>query len=280
MKKIFLSFIFCSIVFSVKSQSNYTITIHLKNCKDTIAYLTYYQFDKTLIKDTCRSIKNGKIVFTGNGKLEKGIYSLVSQQKTIYFDFFVDNENQNLEFKNDMGRDVFEGLYAVNSPLENAFFDYVKFIAKQNKAFQNYKQSIELKNQKDSLHLIDKQKEFDQLIQEYEHKFLDKNRGTYIADVMNLKMEKVLKDVPKASNGRPDSLVVYKYYRNHYWDDVNFKDEGTMRNPFFFPKFKKYFESVVPINPDSVTVEIDKILDKPIQGGLMYKLMLACTSSN
>lgn len=275
MKKFFLSFIFCCIVFSAKSQSNYSITINLKNCNDTIAYLTYYQFDKTLIKDTCANIKNGKIIFKGKGKLEKGIYSLVSQQKSIYFDFFVDDQHQNIEFKNDLGPNVFEGLSAVNFPLENEFFDYIKFIGKQNKEFQNYKQSIELKTKKDTLRLLEKQKEFDKPIQEYEYQFLDRNKGTYIADVMNLKMEKVLKDVPKASNGRPDSLMVYKYYRNHYWDNVDFKDEGIMRNPFFFTKFKKYFESVLPINPDSVTVEIDKILDKPKQGSLMYKLMLA-----
>jgi nicotinate-nucleotide adenylyltransferase len=32
---------------------------------DTLAYLTYYQMDKTYIKDTCTTIKNGKIIFEG-----------------------------------------------------------------------------------------------------------------------------------------------------------------------------------------------------------------------
>ena len=104
---------------------------------------------------------------------------------------------------------------------------------------------------------------------------MDKNKGTFIADVLNLKMEKVLKDVPNASNGRPDSLMVYKYYKKHYWDNVNFKDDGTMRNPFFFNKLKKYFESVVVTNPDSVIVEVDRILDKTKAGSLINKLMLA-----
>ena len=97
MKKIFFLF-FCLSVFTSHAQNGYDITINLKNCKDTLAYLTFYQFDKTLIKDTCTTIKNGKIVFTGKTKLNKGVYSLVSQQKTIYFDFFVDDTNQKLEF--------------------------------------------------------------------------------------------------------------------------------------------------------------------------------------
>ena len=89
MKKLLVASIFCfSSLFAV-AQSGYEITINLKNAPDTLAYLTFYQFDKTLIKDTCTNIKNGKIVFKGKGKLDKGIYSLVSQAKGIYFDFFI-----------------------------------------------------------------------------------------------------------------------------------------------------------------------------------------------
>jgi len=275
MKKFLLALVFCFSTFYAHSQSGYDITINLKNCNDTIAFLTYYQFDKTLIKDTCTNIKNGRIVFKGKGKLDKGIYSLVSQQKSIYFDFFIDDETQKIEFNNDIAVNNIEGLIAVNSPRENDFLDYIKFIGKQNKEFQDYKNTIAPKTKKDTLLLNDKQKELDKGIQEYEQKFLDKNKGTFIADVLNLKMEKVLKDIPKASNGRPDSLMVYKYYKTHYWDNVDFKDDGTMRNPFFFTKFKKYFESVVVTNPDSVIVEVDRILDKTKSGSLLNKLMLA-----
>lgn len=275
MKKFLLAFVFCFSAFYAHSQSGYEITINLKNCNDTIAYLTYYQLDKTFIKDTCTNVKNGRIVFKGKSKLDKGIYSLVSQQKSIYFDFFIDDETQKIEFNNDLGVTNIEGLKAVNSPRQNEFLDYIKFIGKQNKEFQDYKNSISVKTKKDTLLLNDKQKELDKGIQEYEQKFLDKNKGTFIADVLNLKMEKVLKDVPNASNGRPDSLMVYKYYKKHYWDNVNFKDDGTMRNPFFFNKLKKYFESVVVTNPDSVIVEVDRILDKTKAGGLLNKLVLA-----
>ena len=78
--------------------------------------------------------------------------------------------------------------------------------------------------------------------QNYEHDFIEKNKATYIADVINLKTEKVLQDIPKASNGRPDSIVAYHYYKKHYWDNIDFKEDATMRNPFFFSKLKKYFE--------------------------------------
>lgn len=275
MKKLFLIVIFCfSSLFAV-AQSGYEITINLKNCPDTLAYLTYYQFDKTLIKDTCTTIKNGKIVFTGKTKLDKGIYSLVSQKKAIYFDFFIDDTTQKLELKSEATANIGKELTALNSPLENQFFTYVQFINNQNKDFQTFKESTKLLTKKDSLALNKKQKEIEKSIQEYEEKFWLDHKETYIGEVMNLKMDRVLKNVPKASNGRPDSIQSYNYYKKHYWENVDFKDDGTMRNPFFHGRIKKYFESIVVTHPDSISVEIDKLMSKTKPGSLLYKLLLA-----
>src|SRR4051812_47757315 len=101
MKKLFLAATFCFFSLFAAGQSGYEITINLKNCPDSLAYLTFYQFDKTLIKDTCTAIKDGKIVFKGKTRLDKGIYSLVSQKKAIYFDFFIDENTQKLELKSE-----------------------------------------------------------------------------------------------------------------------------------------------------------------------------------
>jgi hypothetical protein len=73
----------------------------MKNCIDSIAFLTFYQMDKTYIKDTCTNIKGGKIIFQGKSKLVRGIYSVVNQNKAILFDFFVDEQTQNLKLNGD-----------------------------------------------------------------------------------------------------------------------------------------------------------------------------------
>ena len=275
MKKLLFATVFCfSSLFAV-AQSGYEITINLKNSNDTIAYLTFYQFDKTLIKDTCTTIKNGKIIFKGKEKLGKGIYSLVSQGKSIYFDFFIDDSTQKLELKSEASINISKELTALNSPLENEFFNYILFINQQNSSFQTYKQAAKLVTKKDTLALRDKQRDIEKSINDFEENFSINHKGTYIGDVMNLKVEKLLKEIPKASNGRPDSLQVFNYYKKHYWDNVDFKDDGIIRNPFFHNKIKKYFDSVVVTHPDSVSVEIDKIMNKTIPGSLTYKLLLA-----
>jgi thiol-disulfide isomerase/thioredoxin len=125
------------------------------------------------------------------------------------------------------------------------------------------------------LKILEKQKEFELKILDLEEDFVAKNNGTYIADVINIKMEKILKDVPKASNGRPDSLAVFNYYKNNYWKNINFKDDAICRNPFFQGKLKKYFEQVVYTHPDSLIVEVDKMIEKTVPNSLLYKLLLS-----
>lgn len=275
MKQLFLAIALFISAFSATAQSGYQITINLKNCPDTLAYLTFYQFDKTLIKDTCRTIKDGKIVFTGKNKLEKGIYSLVSQKKAIYFDFFIDDTTQKLELSSVASPNIGKELKALNSPLENEFFHYIQFLNQQSTDYMAYKTSKPIANKKDTLALREKEKEFEKAINDFESNFVLKHQGSYIADVVNLKREKMLKDVPKASNGRPDSIKVFNYYKKHYWDNVDFADDGTIRNPFFHTKVKKYFESVIVTNPDSIAVEIDKMMGKTKPGTLMNRILLS-----
>jgi thiol-disulfide isomerase/thioredoxin len=275
MKKLLVAIIFCCSSFFAAAQSGYEITIDLKNCNDSLAYLTFYRFDKTLIKDTCTTIKNGRIVFKGKDKLNKGIYSLVSQQKTILFDFFIDDETQKLHLTSEYGANITKDLAAVNSARENDFFKYLKFLGDQNKAFFEYRQKTVLTTKNDSLTLNKKQQELERSIVDYEENFTAQHKGSHIADVINLKTEKTLKNVPNASNGRPDSIAVYNYYKKNFWRNVDFTDDAMLRNPFLYSKIKTYFDKVVVMHPDSVSVEIDRLLLKTKPGSLMYKLLLA-----
>ena len=268
-------FLFCIVTVGAFAQSGYEIKIDLKNYKDNLAYLAYYQFDKTFIKDTCSAIQNGKIIFKGSSKLDNGIYALVSKQKVLLFNFFIDDETQKLELKSNAAEDFAEDVVALNSDRQNDFLKYIQHLGKQNNAFMTFQKQNVLRTKQDTLSLIEKQLGFEKNIAEFERNFLDRNKGTYIGSVLNLKIERTLKDVPIAANGRPDSIVAFNFYKNHYWDEVDFKDDAVMRNPFFFGKLKKYFDTAVSTNPDSISVALDQFLVQAQTNSLLYKSMLA-----
>ena len=252
---------------SMQAQTGFKITINLKNCRDTIAYLSYYQFDNTYVKDSCTKIKNGKIIFKGSNKLPTGIYSLVSQDKVTYFDFLIDDETQNLDLIGTVEANIHTNIKATNSDIENDFFDYIKFVNDQNDDLKSAKQKLNNLSPLDSIAVITaKQKDLDLALNQYELQLYQKRKGSYLADVLNLKIEKKYQTT--------DRFLAQKYYQDHYWDDVNFKEDATIRNPFFFQKLNKYFDNIVVPNTDSIIVAIDTMLSKTISKSLIRKIVL------
>lgn len=276
MKKSIVTFLFICFLTTINAQKGYEVKINLKNCKDTLTYLTFYQFDKNMIVDTCKNIKNGKIIFNGNKNLDKGIYSLVGQGKSIYFDFIIDENTQKLEINSDAMSNYRSDLTCTTSKQTDDFFKYIQYFETQKNAFDDHLLKTKGMSKKDSTNYVaEKQKLINENISTYEKDFIQKNKGSFISDALNLKIEKYLIDIPKASNGRPDSVAVYNYYKKNYWKDVNFKDDGLVRTPFFANRIKRYFDSVITRHPDSTIVEIDRIMKQTVEGSVMYKLLLA-----
>lgn len=275
MKKILLSFSLLSVISHLSAQVGHEIKINFKNCKDTIAYLAYYQFDKSYIADTCKKVVKGNIVFKGKNNLERGVYYLVSQEKARYFDFFVTENNQKFTVITDT-MDMVKNLKSPNSKDNDDFFSYIRFITGKNKEFGDIRKQTKGMNSKDSAAFVtEKAKALNESVLAFEKTFIEQHKGALVADVINSKLEKEAKDIPKASNGRPDSLYAYYYYKNHYWDGVNFQDDGILRSPFFADRLKKYFNSVIAQNPDTINVEIDRVMMKTKSETMMQKLLLA-----
>lgn len=277
MKKLLLSLGLLSIITNISAQASqgYDIRVNFKNCKDTMMFLAFYQFDKSYIADTCKKIVKGQVVFKGKKSLEKGVYYLVSQDKARYFDFFISDNNQKMVMSADTA-DLVKNLKCATHKENDDFFNYIRFITAKNKEYGEVRSKTKGMNAKDSAaFMMEKGKLLNETVIAFENEFLAAHKGTFVGDVVGLKMEKEAKDIPKASNGRPDSLYIYNYYKNHYWDGVNFADDGIMRTPFFADRLKKYFNNVIVQNPDTVNVEIDRLMAKTKAGTMMQKLLIA-----
>jgi len=275
MKK-FICLLFFSLSFysiHLNGQGGYDIKFNLKGAKDTSMYLVKYTWDQQYIVDTCKKIKNGQVQFKGKQELDKGVYTLVSQGMSIYFDLFV-NENQKFVVNADVA-DLVNTLKVSGSKENENFFTYLKYISSRNSEFGKLRDQTKGKNHDDSLKFMnEKAVAFAKEAKEYDLAFLEKNKETFLADVINLRVEKEPTSVPKASNGRPDSLYQYYWFKNHFFDGVDFKDERIIRTPFFDDRVKRYFESVIIQHPDSIILELDKMFAKCKEGNLVYNLLL------
>jgi thiol-disulfide isomerase/thioredoxin len=275
MKKILLSFTLLSIISTTYSQAGHDIRVNFKNCKDTMMFLAFYRFDKSYIADTCKKVVKGNVVFKGPKTLDKGVYYLVSQDKVKYFEFLISDNNQKILISTDT-LDLVKNLKSTTSKENEDFFTYIKFFGSKNKEYIELQSKSKSMNKKDSAtFLMENGKRMNEEVIAYEKTFFEQHKGTFLGDFVNLKMEKEAREIPKASNGRPDSLYSYNYYKNHYWDGVNFQDDGIIHTPFFADRVKKYFSAIVIQHPDSNIVEIDRMMAKTKPGTTMHTLLLS-----
>lgn len=267
------SILFLFLVAGLAASAQYDIKINFKGNKDTMMYLVKYTWDQQYIVDTCKKIKNGLVEFKGKRNLDKGVYTLVSQGKAIYFDFFI-NESQKFTLTTD-NNDMVNSLKSPENKENENFFAYIKFITNKNQEFGKIRDQAKGKSKADSAKYVsEKFKALNEEVKKFDADFMNKVKGTFVYDVLNLKTEKDAPSVPKASNGRPDSVYQYYYYKNHYFDGVNFADDRIIRTPFFDDRLKKYFDQVIIQNPDTVIAEVDKILARCTKDSLIYNTLV------
>lgn len=139
----------------------------------------------------------------------------MSDAKSIYFDFFV-NESQKFVINTDAS-DIVNNLKVTGSKENEMFFSYIKYITNKNQDFNKVREQTKGKSKEDSTKFMaEKIKQLNDEVRKFDADFMLKTKGTFVYDVMNLKTEKEPTDIPKAKNGRPDSVYQYYYYKNHF----------------------------------------------------------------
>jgi thiol-disulfide isomerase/thioredoxin len=266
--------LFSTLSLQLSAQGGYDIRINFKGCPDSTVYLARYYWDQLPIMDSCKKVKNGKIQFKGKEPLEKGVYFLANQSRSNYYFQFIVDANQKFTITAD-NADIANTLKS-DEKLNEQFFSYIRFMTSKNKEMMLYSGQTRTMTPSDSAKFItEKNRMVSEQISKYDKDFMARNKGTFVHDLMNLKSEKYATDVPLAKNGRPDSIYQYYYYRNHFFEGINFRDNRILGTPFFAEKVKKYFDQMLPQHPDTIIKELDKILLQTIPSSDMYKALVS-----
>lgn len=260
MKNTFFTLVFTSFfVFAMHAQSTgYSIRIELEGYHDTLGYLGYYRGDKLSVADTAHA-ENGKMVFEGDLPLPQGVYFLVSAGKQKIIEFLIDDQ-QFFSIKTGMNDPA--GMAEIAGSDENRlFFTYLNH---NKQSYENLKRLQKLKagliDHPDSLALLNHQ--IDSINREsvsYKLRLMEEHPESMTALLFRIMKEPVLSDFFE-ENGRQDTLYAYLYFRQHYWDGVDFSDDRYLRTPVFHRKLSRYMEEVIPKHPDSVIKTIDAMI--------------------
>lgn len=251
------------------AQDGYLIKGRIKGWKDTVCYLGNHYGDKQYVKDTTRIGKNGDFIFKGKKKLPGGIYLIVLPNHK-YVEVLIDKE-QNFSLETDTTKLV-EDMKFKGSADNTAFYKYLNYIIeKQIEITPLRKHLAKLKEdtlaarttKKDSIKILqDKVLSIDKSVGTFKDDFIKEHPGSFLTTIFRAQKEVSTPETPTLPSGKKDSLFPYRYFKNHFWDNIDLSDDRILRTPIFHMKLKYFFDNVVVQVPDSIIKEGDVLVAK------------------
>ncbi len=256
----------------------HNLKFKINGLKDTVAYLAGYYGPKQYFKDTADVDSQGNLVFKGKDSLPGGIYSVVMPDKGTYFEFIINEQNFSME--TDTGN--FVKAMKVKGSVENdLFYKRLNYLEGKQKEINPFKAIAEdstkseeaKKPSRDKLSAIDKE------IKEYTLKVVQENPSTFLAKVFKAMEEPEVPETPLLPNGAKDSLFPFRYYKDHFFDNVDFRDDRLLRTPVFHNKMEKYLSKLTVQHPDSISAAADFMAAKAKGNKEMFKYIVHYVTS-
>ena len=246
------------------SQPGHSVGITVNGASEIKIRLAYHLGNEQYIKDSLSTDKGGKGRFTGVEKLSPGVYMIVLPGNS-FFEFLagedqffditcsIDDPAGTLVFK---GSDENDRFLEYQKKWKSLQEDAMAVSEKLRAASPSGGESAALKQK-----LSDQEKKMKQFL----HETADNNRGTLLGAIAMavIPVETVVPAVP-AGISNPDSvsrLWSYLYYKDHFFDNVDFSQPGLIRSPVLGGKLDQFFGQVVIQMPDSINKEADRVLE-------------------
>ena len=237
--------------------------------KDTTIFLIKYYGKNLLYADTAE-MKNGIVEFNG-AKQKPGILGVLFPGQK-YFEFLYNNEEVQIETT---GPDFINTMKVKKSAENTIFIDYIKYInAQRTKA-------NELVAKRDALKKTDA--EYSKLTAQidtiskhviaYQNNLIASNTDKMVAKIVKMSMDVKVPDAPKNADGSlVDSSFSYKYFRDHYFDNIDLKDDRLVNTSVFHSKLDYFFSQNMLIqHPDTVVKYAYQFCDRLDPKSEMFK---------
>lgn len=266
-----LSFLLTSSLFSQN------IKFKVSQHKDTSVFLVRYYGKGQYYADTA-DLKGGIVSFDGT-KHEYGVYSLFIPGKGM-LDFIHNGEEIYIETK---VPDMTGSALVKKSEENKIFIPYIRFmndkrtlanrVTEQRKGHEEgSEQYAELSNQL---------KEINKEVVDYQNQLISGHQDKFVSKLVFMSMDVKIPDSPKDENGKIiDSTFQFNYFREHFFDHFDLKDDRIVRTPVYHNKLAQYFgQGMMVQHWDTIIHYAFDFCDRLVPGSDLYEYSVSWITS-
>ena len=259
-------------------KKGYEIEFNIDGCQEGTAILAYYYGDKQYIKDSTKIDANGSFTFKGDEVLDEGIYITVMPPDNKYFEVIIDAD-QHFVMSSKYGTPV-KSMKVTGSEENKRFYGYLNFLnqqkakseplSKQAESLQKadsigYRDTDEFKKLQEQMAVVDEE------VKDYKNKFIEDYPNALLSKVFLASKDPDVPEPPVLENGKTDSTFTWRYFKDHYWDNVDFSDDRIIRTPVFHNKLQRFMTKTIYQIPDSIIKEATLLVDKTQKSKELFK---------
>jgi thiol-disulfide isomerase/thioredoxin len=257
-------------------QQNLDLKIHFKQMTKGEILLAHYYANQNRVLDTGYVDASGNVHFQADSAAPGGIYLVVLPSKRPFEIVLAEEQKFSIEVPDT--NKIIETI-RINGSRENiAFYEHQRFMNEQGGRVEPLRASLErakAEGKKDSVaYWTKKINEVDSTVKKYKLDYQVKYPTFFMTKVLKLMAETEavpMEKLPRKADGTIDSTWNYWNYRRHYWDGMDFTDERLLRTPVYYNKMKFWVEKVVPQHPDSLSMQINWLIDQTAQNDELYR---------
>lgn len=232
----------------------------------------FYYGDKTYVLDSANVDAKGSFHFEGDTAETGGVYFLMLKDKRLMFVFIIDKEQRFIMTTDTT--DYIKNMKVEGSPENQYFYQYLNFanskyykIQKMQDSAKTPAQKASLRGKMDSLNII---------VKKYKDDFAASHPDLFMSEIFKAGEMPTVPPAPVLPNGRKDSTFGYRYYKSHFFDNINLSDDKMVHTPpeIFFNRIKEYFSHLTFPIPDSINAAADYIISKVRKNPDMFKFIL------
>ncbi len=251
---------------SASTTAQSTFNFNIKNMVNDSCMIGYYLGDKQYIFGD--DGKNQMIYIDADGKgsftrddMKPGVILLVFPPDNDFIEFIY--EEKDLSFTLD--RIDLENSIEINSLsniLQKKHNSLIFLLTKKHK---------ELTKKKEENPTLDIENDLMKISNEFTD-FQEKMIADY-PDNFFVKMLKASQEI-SIPETITDETEQYLYYKKHYFDYINFKDDWLIRTSFFYPKVLRYLDDLTYNSVEHINESLDIVIDKTNEDSELFQFLV------
>lgn len=253
--------------FSQFKDYQYKFNVKGAKGKDTI-YLANYLGKQLYYNDTAYADKAGNFTFRKKREIQAGQFAVV-MPGSKYFELIINEPT--FTMKTDTA-DFVGSMVIEGSPENKIFYDYITYINKKKDEVLPIREKFDKAEGEAAKEPFKKQMiQIDEDVKAYQKKVAAEHKNTLAGQIIALSLDVDVPDAPKRADGTIDSTWTYYYYRDHYFDKMNMKNDAISHSPAFHNELDKFFAKIVLQNPDTICMMAKKLTDQMNPKGDLFK---------